>query len=84
MESNKEAEAYDSAAAQAHLDRRDNTFVDHLLSLGLRSGVALDVGTGTGQIPIKLAFKLPQLKIRHRSVRSYAGQGQGCCRLSER
>jgi ubiquinone/menaquinone biosynthesis C-methylase UbiE len=63
MDSNEEVEAYSSAAAQAHLDHLDDTFVDHTLSLGVRSGVALDVGTGPGQIPIKLARRLPQLQI---------------------
>ena len=47
----------------AHLDHLDNTFVDHIVSLGVHSGVALEVGTGPGQIPIKLALKLPQLEI---------------------
>jgi len=63
MESNEEAEAYSSAAAQAHLDLLDNTFVDHVASLGVGSGLALDVGTGPGQIPIKLTLKFPQLEI---------------------
>lgn len=63
MDSAEEAEVYSSAAAQAHLDKLDNTFVDHILSLGVRSGLALDVGTGPGQIPVKLAFKLPKLEI---------------------
>ena len=63
MESNEEAEAYSSAAAQAHLGLLDNTFVDHVASLGVGSGLALDVGTGPGQIPIKLTLKFPQLEI---------------------
>jgi ubiquinone/menaquinone biosynthesis C-methylase UbiE len=63
MDSCEDVEAYSSAAALAHLDHLDNTFVNHVLSLGVRSGLALDVGTGPGQIPIKLALKSPQLEI---------------------
>ena len=63
MESDEEAEAYSSAAADSRLDDLDNTFVYYVVSLGVRSGLALDVGTGPGQIPIKLALKIPQLEI---------------------
>jgi ubiquinone/menaquinone biosynthesis C-methylase UbiE len=63
MESGEEAEIYSSAAAQAYLDRIDNTFVAHALSLGVEQGLALDVGTGPGQIPIKLALKNPGLQV---------------------
>jgi len=63
MESGEQVEAYSSAAAQAHLDRLDNAYVAHVVSLGVRSGVALDVGAGPGQIPIKLALRLPDLQV---------------------
>lgn len=63
MEEEGEVEAYASAAGQAYLDDLDGTFVEHALSLGVRSGKALDIGTGPGQIPLKLARKLPDLQI---------------------
>jgi ubiquinone/menaquinone biosynthesis C-methylase UbiE len=61
MDDSAEVEAYASAAAQAHLDAIDNTFVEHALRLVLGSGRgrALDIGTGPGQIVIKLARRLP-------------------------
>ncbi|HKW87326.1 MAG TPA: class I SAM-dependent methyltransferase [Candidatus Acidoferrales bacterium] len=61
MDDSGEVEAYASAAAQKHLERIDDTFVEHALSLVRRrpQGRALDVGTGPGQIVLKLATRLP-------------------------
>ena len=62
MDDSGEVEAYASAAAQAHLDAIDNTFVEHARRLvaGCEQGRTLDIGTGPGQIVIKLARRLPQ------------------------
>ncbi|MDA2914997.1 class I SAM-dependent methyltransferase, partial [Acidobacteriia bacterium AH_259_A11_L15] len=46
----------------AYLDRLDNTFVAHVLHLGAHRGRALDLGTGPGQIPLKLARRLPLME----------------------
>jgi ubiquinone/menaquinone biosynthesis C-methylase UbiE len=64
MDDAVEVEAYASAAAQAHLDAIDDTFVAHaqLLLRGRERGRALDIGTGPGQIVIKLASKLTRWK----------------------
>ena len=64
MDDSGEVEAYASAAAQAHLDAIDDTFVAHaqLLLKGRERGRALDIGTGPGQILIKLASKLTRWK----------------------
>jgi ubiquinone/menaquinone biosynthesis C-methylase UbiE len=61
MDDSDEVEAYSSAAAQAYLDKIDDTFVDHAVRLvaGRTSGRALDIGTGPGQIVLKLARHLP-------------------------
>jgi ubiquinone/menaquinone biosynthesis C-methylase UbiE len=60
-----EVEAYSSAAAQSYLGKVDETFVTHALRLvaslttaGL-AGAVLDLGTGPGQIALKLAERLP-------------------------
>jgi len=62
MDDSGEVEAYASAAAQAHLDAIDSTFVEHALRLvkGCEHGRAIDIGTGPGQIVIKLACRLPR------------------------
>ena len=60
MEDPSEVDAYSSAAAQAFLDQIDDTFVEHALHLvkGKERGRALDIGTGPGQIVLKLARRL--------------------------
>lgn len=62
MDEAGEVEAYASAAAQAHLDDLDNAFVREIISLGITAGIALDVGTGPGSIPVKVARKCPGLR----------------------
>jgi ubiquinone/menaquinone biosynthesis C-methylase UbiE len=61
MDDSGEVEAYASAAAQKHLDQIDDTFVEQAIQLlrGRQSGRALDIGTGPGQIVLKLARRLP-------------------------
>lgn len=60
MDDAGEVEAYSSAAAQSHLEQIDNTFVEHAVRLakGRERGRGLDIGTGPGQITIKLAGRL--------------------------
>lgn len=61
MDEAAEVGAYASAAAQAHLDKIDNSFVEHVLRLGAGHGDALDIGTGPGQIPLKIVSQRPKL-----------------------
>jgi ubiquinone/menaquinone biosynthesis C-methylase UbiE len=65
MDEAGEVEAYSSAAAQTYLSKIDDTLVTHVqrlvagrISAG-RLGIALDIGTGPGQIVRKLAAHLP-------------------------
>lgn len=61
MDDSSEVEAYSSAAAEAYLNKIDDTFVEHALRLiGSVSGRAIDIGCGPGQIVMKLAARLPQ------------------------
>jgi ubiquinone/menaquinone biosynthesis C-methylase UbiE len=64
MDDSREVEAYSSAAKQAYLEQIDDTFVEHALRLvnGRERGRALDIGTGPGQIVIKLARRLTRWK----------------------
>jgi ubiquinone/menaquinone biosynthesis C-methylase UbiE len=64
MDDTGEVEAYSSAAAQSHLEGIDGTFVEHAVRLlkGRERGRALDIGTGPGQIAIKLAKRLTRWK----------------------
>ena len=63
MAAEEEAEAYASATALRHLEALDDSFVDQALQLGVERGMVLDLGTGPGQIPIKLAVRNPSLII---------------------
>jgi len=63
MDDSSEVEAYSSAAAEAYLNKIDDTFVEHAVRLiGSASGRAIDIGCGPGQIVMKLAARLPQWK----------------------
>ena len=64
MDDSAEVEAYSSAAAQSHLNDIDDTFVDHATRLVNKRerGRALDIGTGPGQIVLKLARRLTRWK----------------------
>lgn len=64
MADSDEVQAYSSAAAQAYLDQIDDTFVAHAIRLVRRRerGRALDIGTGPGQMVLKLARRLTRWK----------------------
>ena len=60
MDDSGEVEAYSSAVAQEYLNKIDDTFIEHAARLvrGRSIGRALDIGTGPGQIVVKLARRL--------------------------
>jgi ubiquinone/menaquinone biosynthesis C-methylase UbiE len=60
MDEAGQVQAYSAAATQIHLDKIDNTFVDHAMRLldSRKSGSAIDIGSGPGQIVLKLAERL--------------------------
>jgi ubiquinone/menaquinone biosynthesis C-methylase UbiE len=61
MDDSGEVEAYSSAAALGFLNKIDDTLVERAARLvaGRAAGRALDIGTGPGQIVLKLARRLP-------------------------
>lgn len=59
----EEVDAYASSAAQNYLDSIDNTLVKQVLSYGLETGRLLDLGTGPGGIPLKIARRCPKLRV---------------------
>lgn len=63
MDEPGEVDAYASASGQTHLNAIDDTFVDQALSLGVTKGRALDVGMGPGSILLKIARRLPGLRL---------------------
>jgi ubiquinone/menaquinone biosynthesis C-methylase UbiE len=64
MDDECEVDAYLDGVATRHLERLDDTFVRAVTALRLpRRARVLDVGTGTGAIPVRLAQARPGLRI---------------------
>ena len=63
MDEPEEVGAYASAAAEAYLDGVDNSLVEQVLGFGPLEGWLLDVGTGPGGIPLKIARRSPKLRV---------------------
>ena len=64
MDEGDEAEAYMGAAAEAHLARLDAAWIERVVAFGPRGpAVVLDVGTGGGQIPARIARRRPDWRI---------------------
>ena len=64
MDEAVEADAYVSAAAETHLARLDAAWIERVVAFGPRGrACVLDVGTGGGQIPAKLARRRSEWRI---------------------
>lgn len=63
MAEDSEVESYAESTSQEYLDRIDEACVEHAIRLGMSQGVLLDVGTGPGQIAIKLAKRCPDITV---------------------
>lgn len=64
MDEAGEADAYMDAAAEVHLARLDASWIERVVAFGPRGRArVLDVGTGGGQIPAKIARRRPEWRI---------------------
>jgi ubiquinone/menaquinone biosynthesis C-methylase UbiE len=64
MDEAGEADAYMDAAAEVHLARLDASWIERVVAFGPRGPArVLDVGTGGGQIPAKVARRRPEWRI---------------------
>ena len=64
MDEEGEADAYMGAAGEAHLARLDASWIERVVAFGPRgAGRLLDVGTGGGQIPARIARRRPEWRI---------------------
>ncbi len=64
MDEAGEADAYMGAAGEAHLARLDASWIERVVAFGSRGEArVLDVGTGGGQIPAKIARRRPDWRI---------------------
>jgi ubiquinone/menaquinone biosynthesis C-methylase UbiE len=64
MDEAVEAVAYMGAAGEAHLARLDAAWIERVVAFGPRRGArVLDVGTGGGQIPARIARRRPEWRI---------------------
>lgn len=63
MDDKDEALAYDALNAYGQGDLLHECFSTSVLNLGIQKGKILDIGTGTGSIPVKIALRNKHLQI---------------------